>query len=208
MAARRAASLSTFSIQKLKSLRASEEYQPKPEPKLTQEDAVRIIQTRLNEIGCNAGPSDGIWGKRTEAAAKLFAKKAGLPTEGEDWISEEFLTELEKAPQNYCPKVAKPKQKTLHSLSGNWTGSLYCQNERYAARSTSTKRSSNAYSFTLTTANFTYVGVLNIESNGKDFSVVAVDNKRREFNGWGLISSNGTRLNGQTETCTFNLTKF
>ena len=34
-------------------------------PELTPKEIIAIIQTRLKEIGCNPGPSDGIWGRRT-----------------------------------------------------------------------------------------------------------------------------------------------
>ena len=77
------------------------------EPKLTkteQRDLIILIQRKLRAIGCNPGPADGIWGRKTEAAAKVFAKKAGLPTEKNSLITRKFLTELASAPANFCPK--------------------------------------------------------------------------------------------------------
>lgn len=82
------------------------------EPKPSEKELVVLIQKRLNEIGCNAGAADGIWGKRSNAAAVRFAKKAGLPITNEKLISEKFFEELKKANVNFCPKPEpKPKPK-------------------------------------------------------------------------------------------------
>lgn len=82
----------------------------KKEPELTRKEMIALIQTRLKEIGCNPGPSDGIWGRRTQSAAVAFAKKAGLPTSEQELISAMFIEKLADAPRNFCPKVAvKPK---------------------------------------------------------------------------------------------------
>ena len=52
-------------------------------------DQVRELQERLNKLGFPAGPEDGIFGARTEAALKSFQDAAGREPDGmlseEDW---------------------------------------------------------------------------------------------------------------------------
>ena len=79
----------------------------------SEKELIALIQKRLNELGCNAGIADGIWGKRSNAAAIVFAKKAGLPTSNDSLISEAFFDALVNAPAGFCPKPKpKPKPKT------------------------------------------------------------------------------------------------
>jgi peptidoglycan hydrolase-like protein with peptidoglycan-binding domain len=78
------------------------------EPELTRKEMITLIQKRLKEVGCNPGQADGIWGKRTQAAAVAFAKKAGLPTSKDELISMKFIEKLIEAPSNYCPKIKPP----------------------------------------------------------------------------------------------------
>ena len=100
--------------------------QKEKKPELTLKEMIALIQTRLKEVGCNPGPADGIWGRRTQAAAEVFAKKAGLPAAKEDLISEVFITKLSEAPKNYCPKVVV--KKSIPSLVGTWSLGIYCSN--------------------------------------------------------------------------------
>lgn len=86
--------------------------QKEKKPELTRKEMIALIQTRLKEVGCNPGPADGIWGRRTQAAAVAFAKKAGLPTSREELITETFIDKLSEAPANYCPKP-KPLKNTF-----------------------------------------------------------------------------------------------
>jgi hypothetical protein len=51
--------------------------------------------------------ADGIWGRRTQAAAVAFAKQAGLPTSEKELLSEAFMEKLASASKNFCPKVVK-----------------------------------------------------------------------------------------------------
>jgi len=78
------------------------------EPEISEQEQLRLavieIQKLLNAAGCNAGIADGIWGRRTQAAAVLFAKTAKLPTSKEELISEAFVEALRKANTNFCPK--------------------------------------------------------------------------------------------------------
>ena len=101
----------------------------KKEPKLTkteQKDLIILIQRRLRAIGCNPGPVDGIWGWKTETAAKAFAKKTGLPTDKNSLITRKFLTELASAPANFCPKP-----KPVFRLSFARQYDVYCNGNVY-----------------------------------------------------------------------------
>jgi hypothetical protein len=69
------------------------------------------IQKLLNYAGCNAGIVDGIWGRRTQAAALLFAQRIGFSTSDAKLRSKEFIRRLRLAPKNSCPK-SKPKSST------------------------------------------------------------------------------------------------
>ncbi len=83
------------------------EGQAKPaKPKYSEKELIALIQKRLNEIGCSAGIADGIWGRRTNAAAVKFAKKAGLSTSSGDLISEDFFDALANAKKGFCPKTS------------------------------------------------------------------------------------------------------
>ena len=91
--------------------------------------ALKEVQRLLNKAGCNAGIVDGIWGRKTEAAAILFAKTAKLPHSTDDLLSNAFFDKLTAAPENFCPKpVVKKRPKTLTILSGYWKLSASCQN--------------------------------------------------------------------------------
>lgn len=43
---------------------------------------VRILQSKLESLGYNVGPIDGIFGPKTEAAVKQFQKDHGLKIDG------------------------------------------------------------------------------------------------------------------------------
>jgi hypothetical protein len=78
------------------------------DPEISEDEQLRLavieIQKLLNAVGCNAGTADGIWGRRTQSAAVLFAKTAKLPTSKEELISKAFVEALRKANKNFCPE--------------------------------------------------------------------------------------------------------
>jgi len=45
-------------------------------------DDVRLLQTRLNLLGFDAGREDGIFGQRTDRAVREFQRNVGLPVDG------------------------------------------------------------------------------------------------------------------------------
>ena len=89
---------------------------------------VTKIQKLLNAAGCNAGIVDGIWGRRTQAAARLFAKTAKLPTLSDAFLSEDFLKALQSAPETSCPKLKRAANeffaKYKVKCDGNSVGTL------------------------------------------------------------------------------------
>ena len=92
------------------------------EPEISEEEQLRLavieIQKLLNAAGCKAGLADGIWGRRTQAAAVLFAKTAKLPTEKKQLISDSFIQQLRLAPSGFCPKPKINKTYASKSLAG------------------------------------------------------------------------------------------
>ena len=67
------------------------------------EEAVVFLQRRLNKIGCNAGPVDGKYGRKTKGALKRFAKQANLQFTILSKINKDFFEQLIKAPIGFCP---------------------------------------------------------------------------------------------------------
>ena len=100
-------------LQKL--IKAEEEATQSKAAEVSEEEnlklAVAEIQKLLNEAGCNAGAADGVWGRKTQAAAVLFAKTARLPFEDKELISDQFIKSLKNAPSNFCPKPKTLKNK-------------------------------------------------------------------------------------------------
>ncbi len=95
------------------------------EPEITKEEVVALLQKQLNEIGCNAGPVDGKYGRRTEGALKRFSKKAGLKFNNLSNINEAFLEKLSKAPKGYCPKLKRSNTKFASKYY------MTCNNTKY-----------------------------------------------------------------------------
>ena len=65
--------LSTYVIEDTKKRKLKE----KENPSLTTKEIVQLIQKRLNEIGCNAGYADGIWGKKQKRQQLDLQEKQG-----------------------------------------------------------------------------------------------------------------------------------
>ncbi|MDC0652976.1 hypothetical protein OAP35_02255 [Planktomarina temperata] len=104
--------VSTYASKKLKEAEAEKT----AKPKYSEKELIALIQKRLNEIGCSAGVADGIWGRRTNAAAVQFAKKAGLSTSTGDLISEEFFDALANAKKGFCPKPRPSTPQTFAAV--------------------------------------------------------------------------------------------
>ena len=129
-------------------------------PELSEQEELRLviteIQKLLNAAGCNAGVADGIWGRRTQAAAILFAKTAKLPTTQDALMSEAFIERLQSASSDFCPKPKlKPKSQpklyvTEAPTAAAWLIRTRCDsrwNSRYVTGKV--KRNSRHYWYSL-----------------------------------------------------------
>jgi len=67
-------------------------YEPKSEENWPR-NLIRDIQKRLNEIGFNSGPVDGIYGPKTKKAIIKFQRSKHLKLDGK--ISDTLIRELE-----------------------------------------------------------------------------------------------------------------
>lgn len=84
------------------------------------------IQIMLNLAGCDAGIADGIWGKRTQDAAILFANTAKIKLPDTELLSDVFIDALKAAPVNFCPKkniIKREKSATL--IAQYWHAKYY-----------------------------------------------------------------------------------
>ena len=61
----------------------------------TRAGLVLAVQTRLNDLGYNAGPEDGVFGPTTRGAVRTFQNDNGLPVTGE--ITESLLKSVQQA---------------------------------------------------------------------------------------------------------------
>ncbi|MEX1107711.1 MAG: peptidoglycan-binding protein [Dongiaceae bacterium] len=61
----------------------------------TRAGLVLAVQTRLNDLGYNAGPEDGVFGPTTRGAVRTFQNDNGLPVTGE--ISDSLLKSVQQA---------------------------------------------------------------------------------------------------------------
>ena len=127
----------------LESLNKNDTTQEEPTTKQDEEEEKRLavmeVQKRLNDLGCNAGVADGVWGPRTMAAARLFAQTAGLPTEKTQLLSEDFLDALMSGKPKLCPKKTKANRvKTFANYYQVYCGSR-ALNEFFTIRYANTK---------------------------------------------------------------------
>ncbi len=67
-------------------------YEPRSE-KNWPRNIVRAVQSRLNEIGFDLGPADGIYGPKTKKAIMEFQNSKNLKVDGK--ISNKLIGELE-----------------------------------------------------------------------------------------------------------------
>lgn len=172
--------------------------QEEKEPELTRKELIALIQTRLKEVGCNPGPADGIWGRRTQAAAVTFAKKAGLPTSQEELITKVFIEKLSEAPANYCPK---PKPITNKFLSGSWTyrsscGSSLTKPKRFEMSFIKSNGNLSTYS---TSGAFSYTTVVHERSSDR-VNLGSVSYKR-------IRAAAGIVYRFSTKTCYLQISK-
>ncbi len=107
-------------------------------------ELVAKAQDRLNQLGYNSGPVDGILGRKTSKAVKAFERDNNMPVEG--MVTAKLVDALQVS-NNFAPKNQNwPQQNNLHkiktissnvqpekaSISGLWTGFFYCSERKFA----------------------------------------------------------------------------
>lgn len=74
-------------------------------------DSVSKVQSRLNDLGFDAGVVDGIYGNQTAAAVSAFQRVAGLPISGK--VSYQTMTALFKATAPTVPPATATPRPTV-----------------------------------------------------------------------------------------------
>lgn len=80
--------------------------EPTPQQNTIALATVRNIQGNLNTLGHDAGPADGIFGARTEAAIRAFERAAKLPVTGT--VTDELVARLEQSARAKQGETGKP----------------------------------------------------------------------------------------------------
>ena len=79
--------------------------QPEPDKPTGADYSLSLdLQKELNRVGCSAGAADGIWGGKSRAALRRFAKYAGLNLDQYE-PSGRILLELRRQNERVCPVV-------------------------------------------------------------------------------------------------------
>lgn len=176
-------------------------------------ELVSAIQSALNTLNCGAGQVDGVWGRRTESAARKFAELNNLEFKGPEDIDAAFIELLVSDKPQVCPK--SPPKPAYAVLSPNWTFNLNCgasnQRQLVGTATLSFQRHTNGTSF---------YSVVFGDSDGKIFtgtlrhikSEIWFDLKQENgpffSRGWAAFNANMTVARGSTEAgCGFDATR-
>ena len=88
---------------------------------------IKTAQMYLNQMGYNAGPTDGLWGNKTEEALELFLRDQNKKWDG-TFDQKEFQV-IEKAILQTKPAKQVTTAITLHDVGGwhepIWLAGLY-----------------------------------------------------------------------------------
>jgi len=78
-------------------------------PETADERALALaVQAELNRLGCDAGPADGAWGRRSRAALEAFAKRKRLALAALE-PAPDLLDLLKAEEARVCPRVCGPR---------------------------------------------------------------------------------------------------
>jgi peptidoglycan hydrolase-like protein with peptidoglycan-binding domain len=106
---------------------------PAPAPaRPAADETVRAVQQKLNEIGYNAGPADGLMGRGTRAAIIAFQQDRGLAATGD--ADQALLRQLQQAPAlSSRPQPESRPATTSVQLSAAESASLEaaCSTDKY-----------------------------------------------------------------------------
>lgn len=89
-----------------------------PQPVRPSPDAtVQAIQQRLNELGYDAGPADGLPGERTRAAILAFQRDAGIAVDGvaSQALLQNALVAERRAPSTAPIQLSRPERESLEA---------------------------------------------------------------------------------------------
>ena len=95
---------------------------------------IEAVQNKLNELGYNAGPADGMWGKKTEQALAEFLSTVGKKFDG-TLDQNEF--KLLRISNTRC--VGMPHRRQDNYLADSWTKEFECPAEVFVAKDISPK---------------------------------------------------------------------
>lgn len=95
----------------------------------TANEMVRVVQQRLNDLGYNAGPADGLMGKRTRAAIIEFQKDQGLAATGA--VDPALLLQLQKVPPGRTPERRPPDRLVPLSSAEQQSIDAACSTDKY-----------------------------------------------------------------------------
>lgn len=80
------------------------------EQKFTQEEIIAIVQSRLNELGCDAGVVDGVLGPRTMSSIRRFLDNIGMSYKSDIIYDIAFIEALGEAEVGICPVLSAPRR--------------------------------------------------------------------------------------------------
>jgi len=96
---------------------------------------VKDIQQRLNSLGFNSGPPDGIYGAGTRQAIESFQRSQGMAVDGKP--SAELLAQIESTTPVKTPIAAAPKTPQTGGMSEPTLGAMMSAPSKRIAGSTS-----------------------------------------------------------------------
>lgn len=169
---------------------------------------IKVIQQRLNDVGCNAGSVDGVMGPRTRRAIKLFAKTARIPASDEVHLTETFIDALKNASPQFCPKPKPKISPNTTILAGSWEGTARCSNNRRASVNAVIISTGKPYEyrFTLMSLGGTTKGYLSHNVKRGIVSGYGYNNGERQ-EGSTSFNLNGKTLSWNYGTCFYTMTR-
>ena len=102
------------------------------EPTHDRETILKLVQSELNRVGCEAGPIDGKLGDKTLAGFKQFIELSNITISIEKIFYKNFIDALKRTPAGFCPPLPKSKTTQLWGgwkpvLAGTWDLEIDCQ---------------------------------------------------------------------------------
>jgi hypothetical protein len=150
------------------------------EPVQDRETILKLVQSELNRIGCEAGPVDGKLGDKTLTGFKRFIELSNITISIEKIFYKNFIDALKRTPAGFCPPLPKSKTKQLWGgwkpvLAGTWDLEIDCQtNGKYRgtfflqalkAQSVNEGDYSIRYEVNIDGENRVYTGILHQKGN-------------------------------------------